>query len=172
MKKSLLVSVILILTLGLSGCINSSNRIIDDAGDGEIVQDEKRAEEALLSVFAYLNDQNYDSASQLLELEDETWEWLASFSLEEERSDKAKVLETYCEATGTCLKARIIETADEGAGVYNSVVQFENNDGSVFILGPCCGATEEEMPPQDKFSFKTIKINGTYKVATPPLYVP
>jgi hypothetical protein len=40
------------------------------------------------------------------------------------------------------------------------------------VLGPCCGATEEEMPPQDEFVFKVKKINGEFKVITVPVYIP
>jgi hypothetical protein len=35
-------------------------------------------------------------------------------------------------------------------------VAYVNPDGSRFVLGPCCGATEEEMPPVDVF---TVRVN-------------
>ena len=133
-----------------------------------------KAEEALVSFFMHLNNQDFEKALVLFELNGSTssWEWLENFSLPEDRNDKAKVLQRYCEATGTCLQAEVIEIKKEAADSYNLLVQFQKTDGNTFVLGPCCGASEEEMPPQDKFEFKVKKIDGEFKVITAPIYVP
>lgn len=166
----------LFLGMALSGCSNpSSNKNIVNNNQDEST----KAEDALVSFFTYLSNQDFEKALLLLELDEleldgstNSWKSLENFSLPEDRSDKAKVLKRYCEAIGTCLKAKVIETKKETDDAYNLVVQFQNTDGSTFVLGPCCGATEEEMPPQDRFDFKVRKINNVFKVATPPIYVP
>ena len=175
MKKYLLIAVFLFIGIAFFGYNNfSSNENGADKTGSE--QDElMRAEETLVSFFAYLSNQDFEKALSLFELSDDpanSWEGLEIFSLPEDRNDKTKVLKNYCQATGTCLKARVIETKKEYNDTYNLVVQFQNADDSVFVLGPCCGATEEEMPPQDKFNFKVKKINNVFKVATAPIYVP
>lgn len=181
MKNYLLATSLLCLTLILSACTNfvSNENRVDDVQESvlnAIQQDESaRAEETLVSFFGYLNDQDFDNAMNLFELggdSENSWEGLESFTLPEDRNDKGNVLRNYCEATGTCLNATVIEIEKETDSIYNMVVQFQNDDGSTFVLGPCCGATEEEMPSQDKFNFKVQKINNDFKVTTPPIYVP
>ena len=196
MKKKLLITAFLLLGIALSGCDKPSSNENTPKTDQETIithqeieqakkqnesaktiskQDEStNAEEALVSFFTYLSNQDYKKALTLFELDDpaNSWEGFASFSLEEDRSDKAKVLKNYCEATGTCLKAKVIETQKGTNDTYDLVVQFLNTDSSIFILGPCCGATKEEMPSQDKFNFKVKKINNIFKVTTAPIYRP
>lgn len=197
MKKYLLITAFLLLGVTLSGCSNPSSsenttktdqeKKIDKQEIGQpkkqnesnktttSIQDESaKAVEVLVSFFAYLSNQNFEKALTLFELDDpaNSWEGLENFSLPEDRNNKAKVLNNYCEATGTCLKAKIIETKKENDDTYNLVVQFQNTNGSIFVLGPCCGATEEEMPSRDKFDFKVKKINNLFKVTTAPVYRP
>ncbi|MDD5749442.1 MAG: hypothetical protein PHO91_01485 [Patescibacteria group bacterium] len=140
----------------------------------KIINEAVKAEQTLISFFTYLNDQDFDKALTLFELDGSTssWENLEIFSLPEDRNDKAKILKRYCEATGTCLRAKVIDIKKENNGTYNLLVQFQKADGSTFVLGPCCGATEEEMPSQNKFNFEVKKIDNTFKVTTAPIYVP
>lgn len=132
--------------------------------------DEETVKETLISFFDNLKNGEFEKALAIFELDD--WQVIDTFSPPEERDNKAKVLENYCKAVGTCLKANVLEIKKEKSGEYNLVVQFEREDGSIFVLGPCCGETEETMPPQDKFDFKVKKIDGVFKVLTPPVYVP
>lgn len=51
-------------------------------------------------------------------------------------------------------------------------VSFFNPDGSTFTLGPCCGASEADMPPRSEFSYEvTVSAGETLILGTPP-YVP
>ncbi len=187
MSKTLLITSFLFLVIALSGCDNFSvNENIDndieqqgrqnDSGKISSEQDEStKAEDALVSFFTHLENQDFEKALLFFELDDPVndWEGLESFSpLTEDRRSKANVLKNYCEATGTCLEARVIETKKGNNDTYDLVIQFKNPDGSTFVLEPCCGATEEEMPAQDKFDFKVKKINNDLKVTTAPVYRP
>lgn len=192
MKKYLLIMTFILLGIILSGCNDSwSNQdtaqdninIVDtqaiepqiESDINDTIQDDSiQAQETLISFFAYLSNQDFENALTLFELNeaDNIWERLKDFSLPEDRNDKEKILQNYCQAIGTCLPANVIQIQKEDNDTYNLLVQFQNPDTSIFVLGPCCGATEEEMPSQDKFEFKVKKINGTFKVATPPIYRP
>jgi hypothetical protein len=186
MKKPLLIIAFLLLGITISGCRapslneNTNKEIEQQQNQNESdkissTKDESiKAAEALVSFFMYLSNQNFEKALTLFELDDSanSWAGLESFSLPEDRNDKVKVLKSYCKATETCLEAKVIETKQETNDSYNLVVQFKNTDGSTFILGPCCGATEEEMPSKDKFDFKVKKFNNEFKVTTAPVYSP
>lgn len=139
-----------------------------------LTAESEMAAEALILFFDYLSQNEFEKALTLLSLEgpEDTWQWLANFSLPEDRDDQAKILENYCQATGTCLKAKVLSTQINENNEYDLVVQFINQDQSTFVFGPCCGESEETMPSKDKFDFKVKKINNKYMVLTPPLYRP
>jgi hypothetical protein len=144
-----------------------------------VLKDESEmAKNTLVAFFDYLSKNEFEKALGLFSPDDNTdiggfsWEGLADFSLPAERNNKAKVLENYCKATGTCLKAKVLEVKKGTGDNYDLVVQFLNADGSVFVKGPCCGATEETMPSTSKFDFKVKKINNAFKVLTNPVYIP
>ncbi len=132
------------------------------------------AENTLLTFFDHVSRNQFEKASRLLEPENSgtLWEELKNFSLPEQREDKATVLKNYCEAVGTCLPAEILKTAKESDNIYMFTVQFRKPDKTIFILGPCCGATEEEMPSKTEFDFTVKKIDSTFRITTPPVYVP
>jgi hypothetical protein len=51
-------------------------------------------------------------------------------------------------------------------------VQFEKPDGTLFVRGPCCGATEQEMPSQSDFVFTVVRQGEGFAVQELPVYVP
>lgn len=136
------------------------------------VDESEMAKNTLISFFDYLSKNEFEKALTLLNLDEGEWEGLSIFSLPEERSNKAKVLETYCQAVGTCLRAEVLDVKKEMSDEYSLVVQFLNKDGSIYVFGPCCGATEETMPSKKEFDYKVKKIDDIFKVETAPLYRP
>jgi hypothetical protein len=128
----------------------------------------EKAKETLVSFFNYLSLNEFEKALTLFSLD-------SQFTpLEElaQGNNKAEVLENYCKATKTCLKATVLEVKQIADYEYNLVVQFSNKDGSLYIFGPCCGATEKEMPSKNKFDFTVKKIDNDFKVTSAPLYRP
>jgi hypothetical protein len=62
-------------------------------------------------------------------------------------------------------------TAPDGTVTVD--VEFSLPDGTLFVLGPCCGATETEMPPVSSFAFRVQRQpDGAYAVLDLPPYVP
>jgi len=142
-------------------------------------RDKKQAKETLINFFTYLHSGHFKEAVALFEPwkngegeQRSSWEGLSSFSLPEDRNDKAKVLSNYCKAVGTCLKVDVINIEKIAKGKYKMRVQFFKDNGSVYIFTPCCGASEEAMPLRAVFTYYVDKINGVYLVRTPPLYRP
>jgi hypothetical protein len=50
-------------------------------------------------------------------------------------------------------------------------VEFTNADGSLFVQGPCCGASEADWTPISQFEFVVVKVAGSQFVVLqlPPL---
>ena len=155
-----------VLALTMSGCAVPWTEI--PAGE------EQAAADALTGFFNDLSSGLFDEAVPKFapEINDpEAWSWIAGFGEGgAERRDLA--LKNYCAAIGSCLPARVVSSTSGEAGTFFFKVRFIKPDGDIFTLGPCCGATAEEMPPRDTFDYTVKKIDGTYKVITPPQYVP
>jgi hypothetical protein len=65
-----------------------------------------------------------------------------------------------------------IEPEVWGAENARFTVRFLTETGERFVLGPCCGATPEEMPPTEEFDFTVRQSGDTYRVVDLPVYVP
>ena len=131
----------------------------------------KTAKDTLVTFFDYLGKNEFEKAVELYEF-DNGFTLIEELTPAEEQDDKAKVLENFCKAVGTCLEVKVLETKRTTNYEYSMVVQFIKSDGTFYVFGPCCGATEEQMPSTDKFDYTVKKINGEFKVTTPPLYRP
>ncbi|HSG42367.1 MAG TPA: hypothetical protein VLA72_04350 [Anaerolineales bacterium] len=90
-------------------------------------------------------------------------------------ADQAALMKNACTHNGyQCLKIKLagIEykpSPDE----YVFGVQFQNEDGTVFLLGPCCGASETEQPPISFFEIRVLKnAEGEFRVLDMPPYMP
>ena len=164
-------SILLILTFSFSSLVYASQKSDD--------KDKKKAKETLVNFFSYLHDGRFKEALPLFEPwengegeQRSSWEGLASFSISEDRGDKAKVLSNYCKAVGTCLNVDVINIEKIAKGKYKLRVQFFKDNGSVYIFTPCCGATEEQMPLRAVFTYYVHEVNDIFVVRTPPLYRP
>ncbi len=72
-----------------------------------------------------------------------------------------------------CLEVRSATPKNLSGDSYIFQVEFSNPDGSLFVRGPCCGATETEMPSVSQFEY-TVSRNAKhrYVVMNTPPYVP
>lgn len=132
----------------------------------------REAENTLIRFFTFLSEEQFEEASALYSSDESDWEELIIYTTEGEKNDKAKILENYCSATQTCLRAEVLKITTESEGEYSLLVQFRNTDESVFVADPCCGATAEEMPSQSRFEYTVQKVGSRFEVATPPVYRP
>ena len=72
-----------------------------------------------------------------------------------------------------CLKIRTATFKLLSGSTYIFQVEFNNADGTLFVLGPCCGANETEMPPVSQFEYRvSMTAPGKFTVMDLPPYVP
>jgi len=55
---------------------------------------------------------------------------------------------------------------------FEFVLEFVWIDGTLFKFGPCCWATEAEMPPVWQFPYTVNEIDGLFNVMEGPVYAP
>jgi hypothetical protein len=126
----------------------------------------------LIDYFTHLQAGRYAEAAQLY---GGTYEMLTSFNPDVEADDYTTLWSNACQFNGLqCLLVRQAELIEEPiVGKFVFRVQFQNSEGSQFSLGPCCGATEAENPPQVDFNYTVVKTaEGDYMVMDLPVYVP
>jgi hypothetical protein len=99
---------------------------------------------------------------------------LADWNPDIDPSNHSALFEAACTRQLQCLPVRSIVYASQvGDGSFTFTLEFSNADGSLFVLGPCCGANETEMPPVSQFDCPVEKSSaGDYKVMCLPVYVP
>jgi len=67
----------------------------------------------------------------------------------------------------------VIEEKQISPFEYQFLVEFVTSDGSLFVRGPCCGASATDMPPQSQFVYTVVRdCEGTFRVRDLPVYVP
>ena len=72
-----------------------------------------------------------------------------------------------------CLEVRSATFKELRGDSYTFQVEFNNPDGGLFVLGPCCGADETEMPPVSLFEYTVSRnADGQFMVMNTPPYVP
>ena len=129
------------------------------------------AQGVLIKFFDLLHSKQYVEADALYGGD---YEQLKVFSADVDPADHAKLWSNACELAGLqCLKIRAATFKLLQGDTYIFQVEFSNPDGSLFALGPCCGANETEMPPVSQFEY-TVSRNAEhrYVVMDPPPYVP
>lgn len=131
----------------------------------------KEAKEALINYFSLLNEGKYAEA---VKYHGSGYDYLINWNPSVKPSDYPKLLESGCTQNGLhCLRIKGFVSGKEiSAEECLFVVQFANQDGSLFKRGPCCGATEAEMPTKTDFEFTVKKEGNNYLVVTQPVYTP
>jgi hypothetical protein len=129
------------------------------------------AHAALIHFFEFLNTKQYAEADALYGGD---YEQLLVFSSDAAHSDHARLWANACELAGLkCLTVRMATFEKLQGDTYVFQVEFSNPDGSLFVLGPCCGANETEMRPVSQFEYEVMrKSNMKFVVMNLPPYVP
>lgn len=125
--------------------------------------------EALMEYFDALSEGRYAEAAVYRD----DYETPRSWFPEVNPDDHAELIKRACDMRGwNCLKIRTIVREEPIAGGIKFTVEFTNTDASLFVQGPCCGASEEEMPPRSQFEYEVVRRDGRLIVATDPVYTP
>jgi hypothetical protein len=129
------------------------------------------AYDVLVNFLTLLYTKNYTDAVPLYGGE---YDPLQVFNPEIDPNDHAALWTWACEhQLLQCLEVRSATFKDLRGDSYIFQVEFSNPDGSLFVLGPCCGANETEMPPVSQFEYPVSRNadHGFVVMNTPP-YVP
>jgi len=166
MKKSLVLCICAFLWL--VGC---STQTATFPTSTALPSTAKEAYESLVKFFDLLNAKQYAEADALYGGD---YEQLKVFSADVAPSDHAGLWSNACELSGLqCLKVHTATFKILQGDTYIFQVEFNNPDGSLFVLGPCCGANETEMPPVSQFEYKVSRnVGGKFVVMDLPPYVP
>jgi hypothetical protein len=129
------------------------------------------AQEVLVDFLTLLHTKNYAEAVPLYGGE---YESLQVFNTEIDPNDRIALWTWVCEnRLLQCLEVRSATFQQMVGDAYIFQVEFNNSDGSLFVLGPCCGANETEMPPVSQFEFAVSRsADGKFVVMNTPPYVP
>ena len=129
------------------------------------------AQDTLIKFFDLLNAKQYADADTLYGGD---YEQLKIFSSDSNPSDHAKLWADACQLAGLqCLKVRTATFKNLQGDTYVFQVEFSKPDGSLFVLGACCGSDATEMPPVSQYEYHvTRNTNGKFLVMELPPYVP
>lgn len=131
-----------------------------EAEEGQMMALEMQAQAVLTEFYNAVNQGLFDRAVVLY---GGSYEELAYFNPTIEPDDQVALLRAACEFNGfmclPILDSTLVETHNEQNFVFE--VTFANLDGSLFVLGPCCGADEETMPPVSEFNVQVRCENET-----------
>lgn len=134
--------------------------------------DQEAARETMVEFYSLLHNGEYQDAAELY---GGSYEELTSKNPELDPADSPAQFRNGCTRNGfQCLEILDAEPADSAAAddfAFN--VRFQNEDGTPFVLGPCCGATATEQPPVEVFRIVVHRTaDGSFRVMTLPAYVP
>jgi hypothetical protein len=129
------------------------------------------AHEVLVSFLTLLHEAKYAEAIPLYGGE---YEPLQVFNPEIDPGDRLTLWTWACDnRLLQCLEVRSATFKELRGDSYLFQVEFNSPDGSLFVLGPCCGANETEMPPVSQFEFMVSRnTDGKFVVMNTPPYVP
>lgn len=129
------------------------------------------AYDVLVSFLMLLHTKNYADAVPLYGGD---YEQLQVFNTEIDPNDHLALWTRACDnQLLQCLAVRSVTFQELVGDSYIFQVEFNNSDGSLFVLGPCCGANETDMPPISQFEFTvTRNADGKFVVMNTPPYVP
>ena len=131
----------------------------------------EQARVALETFFSLLHDQRYTEAADYY---GGTYDLLREWNPTVDPDDYATLWRNGCTMNGfQCLKiGTVVEQTEVSETLFLFVVEFVNEDGTQFVRGPCCGASASVDPPESRFEYTVLLVEGNYLVQEMPVYVP
>jgi hypothetical protein len=133
-------------------------------------KDLERACNLLVRYFKLLHDGYYDEAVKLYA---DGYDILAEWNPDVPANHYGQLLASACESQLRCQEVRrVVRSTVGSSSQFDFTVEFSNEDGTLFKRGPCCGATEKEMPTVTQFTNSVEQRGGELRVHGLPVYVP
>lgn len=152
----------------LEGCISAPIVARKSSNSPDI----ESAQKALIGFFYHLHAGDYGRAVELYGGE---YDLMRQHNPGIDPDDYASLFRNACTINGAqCLEILQVEFLGKPSNAeFQFAVQFENDDGSLFTLGPCCGDEDINAGPKDKFLYTVrLECTGRYLVMGMPVYVP
>jgi hypothetical protein len=167
MKKAAMLCIAIVLLTACSGqiALNPTHTPSSPSKDIDL------AREILIAYFDDLYIGNYTDA---VERYGGGLSQLSEWNPDLNSHDTTALLQAACERQLQCLPVRQITYATQtDPSTFKFILEFSNADGTLFVLGPCCGETETEVPPVSQFPCTVVKSQGgNFQVMCLPVYVP
>ena len=152
----------------LAGCVPT----VEPVAVSPAAEDSSKAIAAFRSYFNHLAAGDYEGASLLY---GGSYDALRDSNPTVDPDDFQTLFMNACEINGfKCLPVNeVVEARQVSPGEFKISASFLEGDGQVFVRGPCCGASEQDLPPESVFEFR-VMLNDVrqYTVMDLPVYVP
>lgn len=130
------------------------------------------ARAVLISYFSALLTKNYN---QVVTLYGGSYQELANNNPSISPTNYTSLFQAGCTLNGfvcNLMVRNFVREVQLSATDFRFTVEMQNPDGSLFVLGPCCGADPQKEPSWTQFDFLVKKVDGVFKVQDLPVYVP
>jgi hypothetical protein len=150
------------LILALAGC--------SEPAPGDRADPTSSAESDLQAYFLALHAGHYDQAASYFF---GNYDDLASTNPDIDPQDLAALLQRWCTQNGgVCLPiANVVERTTGASGEFLFVVEFQQPDGGIFQIGPCCGEVDTGKRTR-RFTYTVVERQGRWGVLELPPFVP
>lgn len=169
MKRNALFANLLIATILLTACTAPAAPISTEPTDLD------HARQTLIDFFSLLSNGDYKGAVQLFADDPETdfYATAQMNNVDVDPNDYPALMEAACTYQLRCIDIlNVVSSEQVSETEFKFVVEFANPDGTLFVLGPCCGSNETEMPPVSQFEYRVEKVGSEFFVHGSPVYVP
>ena len=167
--KRVLSSLLFLILLLLTGVCSGPQMLTspDDESSEQAV-----ARQTMANYFRALHDGAYALA---VDLYGGSYEVMIDHNPGLDPADLPALFEAACTVNGAvCLETASIQplaVKESVTGEYAFKITFQNQDGSLFVLGPCCGAPEGETHSEFTFHVRKTSENH-FQVMDLPVYQP
>ena len=182
MKKNILLVMIVVGLALTSACgiepVSPSVSPLIDSKQPEIytnstaATNDSTAISVVMQFFDYLHTGRYEEAVKLY---GGTYQLMIDQNPAIDPADHVALMKNACTVNGfQCLQLKVAGIEYKPSpNEYLFTVQFQNDDGSLFVLSPCCEASEAEQPPVSLFEVKVMEVVvGEFRVLDMPPYMP
>ena len=137
------------------------------------VEDFDHARQTLIDYFSLLHAGEYEAVVARQANDQDYYALLRQNNPDVDPNDRAALMQAACTYQLVCREVKQVLRGEQSSeNEYEFWVEFANEDGTLFVLGPCCGENETTMPPVSEFQFFVEKVGSEFFVHGGPVYVP
>lgn len=154
---------------------NISRLAVEIADQAHQIQDPAAAEAAKQALEAYFDALQKGDYLAVTRLYGGGYDVLADMNPDLPADDRLGLWARACGQNGFVCNLTVknwVHTAQLAPDQFRITVELQNPDGTLFVLGPCCGAEVEDFPPLTQFDFLVYRVGEAYLVQNLPVYVP